>query len=104
VLYSTGAIAARRSAPIVLTFDDAKPIMTDPTTLTLAYHARTKHHLDRYAQGPGALDWDAQPNAFRHWRGCANTPLPRGLATANTPPASIQAIRLGLKKGSSVMP
>jgi len=51
--------------------------MTDPTTLTLAYHARTKHHLDRYAQGPGALDWDAQPNAFRHWRGCANTPLPR---------------------------
>jgi SagB-type dehydrogenase family enzyme len=82
VLYSTGSIAARRSAPIVLTFDDAKPIMTDPTTLTLAYHARTKHHLDRYAQGPGALDWDAQPKAFRHWRGSTNTPLPREIGAA----------------------
>ncbi len=53
--------------------------MTDPIATTLAYHARTKHHLDRYANGPGALDWEAQPAAFRYWPGCATTPLPRRL-------------------------
>jgi SagB-type dehydrogenase family enzyme len=34
-----------------------------------AYHQRTKHRLDRYAAGPDALDWDAQPEAFRRWQG-----------------------------------
>ena len=51
--------------------------MTAPLATTLAYHARTKHQLDRYAAGPGALDWDAQPDAFRRWQGTQNTPLPR---------------------------
>jgi SagB-type dehydrogenase family enzyme len=53
--------------------------MTDPIATTLAYHARTKHHLDHYAAGPGALDWDAQPDAFRHWHDTQNTPLPRAV-------------------------
>ena len=53
--------------------------MTDPIASTLAYHARTKHHLDRYAAGPGALDWDAQPDPFRHWQGTQVTPLPRAV-------------------------
>jgi SagB-type dehydrogenase family enzyme len=51
--------------------------MTDPIATTLAYHARTKHHLERYANGPAGLDWDAQPAAFRHWRGAAKQLLPR---------------------------
>jgi nitroreductase len=51
--------------------------MTDPIASTLAYHARTKHHLDRYAAGPGALDWDAQPDPFRRWQGAQVTALPR---------------------------
>jgi len=51
--------------------------VTDPIASTLAYHVRTKHHLDRYAAGPGSLDWDAQPDAFRHWQGAQVTPLPR---------------------------
>ncbi len=51
--------------------------MIDPIANTLAYHARTKHHLDRYAAGPGSLDWDAQPDPFRRWRGATVTPLPR---------------------------
>lgn len=51
--------------------------LADAITTTLAYHARTKHHFDRYAAGPGALDWDAQPDAFRHWSGTQVTPLPR---------------------------
>lgn len=39
------------------------------------YHARTKHHLDRYAAGPGSLDWDNQPNPFRHFEGTKQYPL-----------------------------
>jgi SagB-type dehydrogenase family enzyme len=56
--------------------------MTDPIATTLSYHARTKHHLDRYARGPGALDWDAQPEAFRHWRGAEKFMLPRAIEGA----------------------
>ncbi|MDD5390671.1 MAG: nitroreductase family protein [Gallionellaceae bacterium] len=51
--------------------------MDDRIASTLAYHARTKHQLDRYAAGPGSLDWEAQPDPFRHWRGTQVTPLPR---------------------------
>ena len=43
------------------------------------YHERTKHRLDRYAAGPGSLDWDAQPDPFRRWPGTAKQPLPRDL-------------------------
>ncbi len=42
-----------------------------------AYHQRTKHRLDRYAAGPGSLDWDAQPDPFRVWSGTEKVPLPR---------------------------
>ena len=47
-----------------------------PAEIVLAYHARTKHRLERYAAGPETLDWDAQPNPFREFEGCARTPLP----------------------------
>ena len=50
----------------------------------LAYHARTKHHLDRYAAGPGTLDWDAQPDAFRHWTGTQTLALPRDTPSFDT--------------------
>ncbi|WP_296821697.1 nitroreductase family protein [Thiobacillus sp.] len=43
------------------------------------YHQRTKHHLDRYAAGPGTLDWDAQPDPFRHWTDTETLALPREL-------------------------
>lgn len=41
------------------------------------YHARTRHHFEAYAQGPGQLDWDAQPAPFRHFHGapCLTLPL-----------------------------
>jgi nitroreductase len=57
--------------------------MTDSITTALAYHARTKHRLDRYAAGPGALDWDAQPDPFRHWHGTSVTALPREVMAGN---------------------
>jgi SagB-type dehydrogenase family enzyme len=48
----------------------------------LAYHARSKHARDRYAAGPGTLDWDAQPKAFRDWSGATQLALPRGITVA----------------------
>jgi len=44
--------------------------------ITLDYHARTKHKLERYAVGPETLDWDTQPNPFREFSGCSRAPLP----------------------------
>ncbi len=41
-----------------------------------AYHARTKHRLDRYAPGPETLDWDAQPDPFRAFSGAPRIALP----------------------------
>ncbi len=61
------------------------PPLPDPAATARAYHLRTKHHLDRYAAGPGTLDWDAQPDPFRQWPEAAEIPLPRRageLATA----------------------
>jgi SagB-type dehydrogenase family enzyme len=41
-----------------------------------AYHARSKHRFDAYAEGPGQLDWDAQPAPFRHYLGSPLCELP----------------------------
>lgn len=49
----------------------------NPLALTLAYHERSKHRLDRYAAGPGPLDWDAQPDPFRCWNWTQYIKLPR---------------------------
>jgi SagB-type dehydrogenase family enzyme len=51
-----------------------KPALS-PVEVALAYHARTKHSLQRYAAGPETLDWDLQPNPFREFAGCARMPL-----------------------------
>ncbi len=34
-----------------------------------AYHAATRHHLQRYARGPFDLDWATQPDPFRRYAG-----------------------------------
>lgn len=52
---------------------------TNSDQTVLDYHQRTKHHLDRYAAGPGMLDWDAQPSPFRHWTDTQTLALPRDL-------------------------
>ena len=58
--------------------------MTDSRVATvLAYHARSKHALDRYAAGPATLDWEAQPKAFRDWTGAAQSALPRDVVVAD---------------------
>ena len=40
------------------------------------YHERSKHHLNRFAPGPGRLDWANQPNPFRRYEGAARIELP----------------------------
>jgi SagB-type dehydrogenase family enzyme len=48
------------------------------------YHEESKHRLNRYAPGPGGLDWANQPNPFRQFDGAPRTQLPlpaNGLAT-----------------------
>lgn len=58
--------------------------MSDARVATvLAYHARSKHALDRYAAGPGTLDWEAQPKAFRDWAGTAQIALPRDVVVSD---------------------
>ncbi len=42
----------------------------------LRYHERTKHHFNRYACGPGQLDWANQPNPFRRYDGAPLNHLP----------------------------
>jgi SagB-type dehydrogenase family enzyme len=42
----------------------------------LAYHERSKHHLNRYAPGPGNLDWVTQPDPFRRYAGAMELELP----------------------------
>jgi nitroreductase len=40
------------------------------------YHQRSKHALERYAAGPGFLDWNSQPDPFRRFAGCESIALP----------------------------
>lgn len=40
------------------------------------YHERSKHDLDRYAPGPGGLDWATQPDPFRRYAGAPELALP----------------------------
>jgi SagB-type dehydrogenase family enzyme len=42
----------------------------------LEYHERSKHYLDRYAPGPGRLDWATQPDPFRRFTGSPQIDLP----------------------------
>jgi SagB-type dehydrogenase family enzyme len=51
--------------------------MTPLAETLLNYHHRTKHTLQRYAKGPETLDWDDQPDPFRHFSGCQIVALPK---------------------------
>ncbi|MDO9048080.1 MAG: SagB/ThcOx family dehydrogenase [Methylobacter sp.] len=51
--------------------------MNKQTETVLNYHNRTKHHLERYAKGPESIDWEDQPDQFRHFSGCEIITLPK---------------------------
>jgi len=50
------------------------------TQAVLDYHQATKHSYQRYAAGPGYLDWESQPNPFRRYEGA------RLISLEKTPP------------------
>jgi len=52
----------------------------------IAFHDRTKHHLERYARGPDGLDWANQPDPFRRFTGSPVFRLP--LARRDDTPAA----------------
>jgi len=58
----------------------------------IAYHQASKHHLDRYAPGPGGLDWANQPDPFRRFTGAPRTELPLRADVLATP---FEAVRRG---------
>jgi len=39
------------------------------------YHDRTKHHLHQHARSLGYMDWDSQPDPFRHYEQTLTLPL-----------------------------
>ena len=49
---------------------------TEAIETAMRYHERTKHRFDRYAAGPGELDWANQPNPFRRYAGAPLLRLP----------------------------
>lgn len=61
---------------------DLAPAAPSAAEVVRAYHQRTKHRFEAYAAGPGTLDWDAQPAAFRHFDGAPTIPLPLARADA----------------------
>jgi SagB-type dehydrogenase family enzyme len=64
-----------------------------PDSALLEYHRRSKHSLDRYAPGPGRLDWANQPDPFRRYAGAMAVKLP--LAADNALPTRYSALRHG---------
>jgi SagB-type dehydrogenase family enzyme len=59
------------------------------------YHNRTKHSLERYAKGPETLDWEDQPDQFRHFSGCEIITLP-------TPGAELEPLFADLDKPETI--
>ena len=47
------------------------PNSTDALETVRRYHQVTKHHVHRFAHGPGYLDWDTQPDPFRRYDGAS---------------------------------
>ena len=55
---------------------DRDPDREEGVHQILAYHRHSKHHLHRYADGPGHLDWANQPEPFRAYAGAPAVDLP----------------------------
>ena len=58
----------------------------------LEYHERSKHRLERYAPGPGGLEWANQPNPFREFEGAPRIEL---LLSAGELPTRYDEVRRG---------
>ena len=72
----------------MLIVKERNPADPDAVNDIIAYHDRTKHHPERYARGPGGLDWATQPDPFRRFAGSPVLKLPLTVRD-DTPPAAI---------------
>ncbi len=63
---------------------------SDSLARIVAYHQASKHHLDRYAPGPGGLDWANQPDPFRHYAGAPRSELSLRADALATPFESVR--------------
>ena len=70
----------------MLIVKERNPADADAVDDIIAYHDRTKHHPERYARGPGGLDWATQPDPFRRFDGSPVLKLP--LADRDDTPAA----------------
>jgi len=66
------------------------PTDSDPLARVIAYHQASKHQLDRYAPGPGGLDWANQPDPFRRYAGAPRLALPLRADALTTPFAAVR--------------
>jgi SagB-type dehydrogenase family enzyme len=67
-------------APLIVSIS-MHPLQLNPVVFydrlrALRLHERSKHRLNRYAPGPGRLDWANQPNRFRRYEGAVRGNLP----------------------------
>jgi len=53
------------------------------------YHRRTKHRPERYAAGPGGMDWATQPDPFRTYHGAPRVGLPLAADAVAVPYAGL---------------
>lgn len=65
---------------------------TDHSAAVIAYHQASKHHLERYAPGPGGLDWANQPDPFRRFTGAPRIEL---ALRADALTTSFESVRRG---------
>lgn len=72
--------------------------LADSLAQVLRYHEASKHHLDRYAPGPGGLDWANQPDPFRTYAGVERMDLPLAADRLATP---FEAVRRGERPAAS---
>jgi SagB-type dehydrogenase family enzyme len=73
-----------------------------PDSACLEYHRRSKHRLDRYAPGPGQLDWANQPNPFRVYEGAATVKLPLAADALTTRYAALRRGQLPARRAFDV--
>jgi SagB-type dehydrogenase family enzyme len=80
---------------------------TSAEEMVVAYHERTKHHVQRYAAALGYMDWATQPDPFRRYAGAdlvrlslpkAGRPLPywQLYTSASMPPMPLSLASVSL--------
>jgi SagB-type dehydrogenase family enzyme len=60
-----------------------------------AYHQATKHHVNRFADGPGQLDWATQPDPFRRYAGAPLIMLAHALPEPGDEPSYAAGFLIG---------